>query len=58
MESLPGALRIRLSGEVGGGMIGADSAFVVAEVRIHQPVKAVFDHPMAADSRPELGCDP
>jgi hypothetical protein len=45
-------------GEVGGSVIGADAAFVVAEIHVHDPVKAVLDHPMGSDSRPELGGDP
>src|SRR5882672_2508939 len=45
-------------GEVGGCVIGADAAFVVAEIHVHDPVKAVFDHPMGSDRRPELGGDP
>src|SRR5260370_28767847 len=45
-------------GEVGGCVIGADAAFVVAEIHVHDPVKAVLDHPMGSDSRPELGGDP
>src|SRR5258707_15476475 len=37
-------------GEVGGWVIGADAAFVVAEIHVHDPVKAVLDHPMGSDS--------
>src|SRR5215813_4839171 len=45
-------------GEVRGGVIGADTAFVVAEHHIHEPMKAVLDHPMAADSRRNLAREP
>src|SRR5260370_18179808 len=45
-------------GEVGGCVISADAAFVVAEIHVHDPVKAVLDHPMGSDRRPELGGDP
>jgi hypothetical protein len=45
-------------GEIGGRVIGADAAFVVAEIHIHNPVKAILNHPMASDSRPELGGNP
>ena len=40
-------------GEVGGRMFGADSAFVVAEDHIHDPMEAVLDRPMAADDGAE-----
>jgi hypothetical protein len=36
-------------GEVGGGVLGADAAFVVAEDHVHHPMEAVLDRPMAAD---------
>jgi hypothetical protein len=45
-------------GEVGGCVIGADAAFIIAENHIQDPVKAVLDHPMSSDSRPDLGSDP
>ena len=45
-------------GEIGGGVIGADAAFVVAEDHVHDPVQAVLDCPMAADDRPELAGQP
>ena len=32
-------------GEIGGGVIGADPAFVVAEDHIHHPVQAILDTP-------------
>ena len=38
-------------GEVRGGLIGADAAFVVAEEHVHDPVQAVLDRPMVADDR-------
>ena len=41
-------------GEIGGSMIGADTAFVVAKDHIHYPVEAVFDSPMAANDWPQL----
>src|SRR6266852_5782466 len=44
--------------EVGWGVIGADAAFVVAEIHVHDPVKAVLDHPMGSYRRPELDGDP
>jgi hypothetical protein len=44
--------------EVRGGVIGADTAFVVAEHDVHEPMKAVLDHPMAPDSRPDLAREP
>src|SRR4051794_8805950 len=40
-------------GEVGGSVLGADAAFVVAEGHVHDPVEAVFDRPVRADDRPE-----
>src|SRR5215467_1224258 len=46
------------SGEVGRGMIGADAAFVVAEIHVHDPVKAVLDQPVGSDRWPELGGEP
>jgi hypothetical protein len=45
-------------GEVRGGVIGSDTAFIVAEHRIHEPVKAVLDHPMTSDSRRNLARKP
>src|ERR1700674_3810454 len=39
--------------EIGGGVIGADTAFVVAEDHVHHPVQAILDGPVAADNRPE-----
>src|ERR1700756_4115771 len=44
--------------EVGGGVMGADTALVVAEHHIHEPMKAVLYHPMAPDSRPDLVREP
>jgi uncharacterized protein with ACT and thioredoxin-like domain len=44
--------------EVRGGVIGADTALVVAEHHIHEPMKAVLYHPMAPDSRPDLVREP
>jgi hypothetical protein len=41
-------------GEIGGSMVGADTAFVVAKDHIHHPVEAVFDRPMAANDWPQL----
>jgi hypothetical protein len=38
--------------EVGGSVIGSDAAFVVAEIHVHDPVKAVLDHPIGSDRRP------
>src|SRR4051812_34483905 len=35
-------------GEVGGGVVGSDAAFIVAEDHIHDPVQAVLDGPMAS----------
>jgi hypothetical protein len=64
MESLLGALRIRIEGhmldggEVGGCVIGADAAFVVAKIHVQDPMKAVLDHPMGPDSRFDLGGGP
>src|SRR5437879_13367922 len=34
-------------------MIGANTAFVIAEDHIHHPVQAILYRPMAADDRPE-----
>ena len=45
-------------GEVGGSVIGADAALVVAEDHVHHPVEAVFDRPMAADDGAEFICEP
>src|SRR5258707_9533182 len=45
-------------GEVGGGVIGPDAAFLVAEIHVHDPVKAVLDQPMGSDSRPAVGGNP
>ena len=39
--------------EVGGRVIGAQAAFVVAEDHVHDPVQAVFDAPMIADDGAE-----
>ena len=50
-------------GEVGGGMSGADAAFVIAEDHVHDPVETVFHRPMAAHDGSERigeqhqGCD-
>ena len=44
-------------GEVGGGVFGADAAFVIAEDHVHDPVQTVFHRPMTADDRPHL-CRP
>lgn len=40
-------------GEIGRGMFGSDTAFVVCEEAVHQPVHA-FDGPMAPDDVTEL----
>jgi hypothetical protein len=45
-------------GEVGGRLIGADAAFVVAEDHVHHPVEAVLDRPVAADDGAELAGEP
>jgi len=45
-------------GEVCGCVLGADAAFVVAEIHVQDPVQAVLNHPMGSDGRPELSCDP
>ena len=45
-------------GEVGGRVIGADAAFVVAEIHVQDSVQGVLNHPMGSDGRPELSCDP
>ena len=45
-------------GEVGGGVIGADAAFVVAEDHVHHPVQTVFDRPMTADDGADLTGEP
>src|SRR5580700_11502732 len=45
-------------GEVGGGVLGADAAFVVAEDHVHDPMEAVLDGPMAADDGAELAGQP
>jgi hypothetical protein len=37
-------------GEACGCIIGAAAAFVVTEHPVHDPMKAVLNHPMAADS--------
>ena len=44
--------------EVGGRVIGADAAFVVAEHHVHHPVQAVLDRPMTSDDGAELACQP
>jgi hypothetical protein len=50
-------------GEIGGGVFGADAAFVIPEDHVHDPVQTVFHRPMTADDRPHLcrqeqqGCD-
>src|SRR5260370_39491170 len=44
-------------GEVGGCVIGADAAFVVAGSQVHDPLKAVLCHPIGSDIPPELCCD-
>ena len=40
-------------GEIGGGVLGADAAFVIAEGHVHDPVEAVLDRPVGADDRAE-----
>ena len=40
-------------GEIGGGVIGSQSAFVVAEDHVENPVEAVFDGPVIADEGAE-----
>ena len=45
-------------GEVGRGVIGADAAFIVTEHHVHDPMKAVLNHPVGANSRSELAGDP
>jgi hypothetical protein len=45
-------------GEVGRGVIGADAAFIVAEHHVHDPMKPVLDHPVAANGRSNLTGDP
>ncbi len=35
--------------KIGGGVIGADAAFVVAEDHVEDPMEAVLDGPMVAD---------
>lgn len=40
-------------GEVGGSVILADAAFVVAEHHIHDPVQSVLHRPMISDEWPE-----
>jgi hypothetical protein len=32
-------------GEVGGGVVGSDAAFVIAEDHVHDPVQVVLDIP-------------
>ena len=39
-------------GEVGGRIIRADAAFVVAEDHVHHPVQAVLHRPMARITGP------
>jgi hypothetical protein len=46
------------SGEIGGRMIGSDSAFVVAEDHVHHPVQAIFYRPVAADDRSQCSRQP
>jgi hypothetical protein len=36
-------------GKVGRSVIGTDAAFVVAEIHVHDPVKAVLDRPVGSD---------
>lgn len=45
-------------GEIGGSMIGADAAFVVAEDHVHYPVQAVLHRPVAAYHGSELARQP
>src|ERR1035437_3382307 len=45
-------------GEIGGGVVASDTAFVVAEYHVHHPVEAVFARPVAADDRPQLDRQP
>jgi hypothetical protein len=40
-------------GEVGGSVILADAAFVVAENHVHHPMEAILYRPMIADEWPE-----
>ena len=42
-------------GEIGGGVISAHAALVVAEDHVHDPVEAVLDGPMCTNDRPKLG---
>src|SRR5262252_7426512 len=45
-------------GEVGRGVIGADTAFIVAEHHVHDPMEAILDHPVGANSRSKQAGDP
>jgi hypothetical protein len=45
-------------GEVGRGVIGANAAFIVTEHHVHDPMKAVLNHPVGANSRSKQAGDP
>ena len=45
-------------GEIGRGVLGADTAFVIAEDHVHNPMQAVLDRPMSTDNWPDLGGEP
>ena len=40
--------------EIGGSVVGAHAAFVVAENHVHDPMSVVFDHAMPADHDVDL----
>ena len=42
-------------GEIGWGVVGPDSAFVVAKDHVHDPVQGVLDGPVGADHRADRG---
>ena len=44
--------------EIGGSVISADAAFVVAKNHVHNPMQAVFHTPMPPHDRPELAREP
>src|SRR5580704_16028975 len=44
--------------EVGGGVLGSNATFVIAEGHVHDPVEGVLDRPMVAGDRAELMGEP
>src|ERR1700730_1621264 len=44
--------------EVGGGVLGANATFVIAEGHVHDPVEGVLDRPMVAGDGAELRGEP